>query len=71
MSLSMGWPGWILFSIPSIIAMVIALNAKYGLQVESGHRNSNRFDLGDALPMGMRSAAERFRELYARLTGAS
>src|SRR5437763_13405573 len=71
MSLSSGWPGSILFSMPSSPAIIIAANAMYGLQLGSGGRNSTRFALGDAEYMGIRHAAERLRREYARLTGAS
>src|SRR5579859_6579584 len=43
----------------------------YGLQDASGGRNSSRFDFGFEEYIGMRTAAERFRREYARLTGAS
>src|SRR5437588_4427593 len=71
MSLSSGWPGSILFSTPSRPAINIAANARYGLQLGSGGRNSTRFDFGDAEYIGIRQAAERFRREYARFTGAS
>src|SRR5690242_13550153 len=71
MSLSNGWPGSILFSTPSRPAISIAANAKYGLQLGSGGRNSTRLAFGDAEYMGIRHAAERLRREYARLTGAS
>src|ERR1017187_9280958 len=71
MSLSSGGPGSILFSTPSMPAISIAANAKYGLQLGSGGRNSARLALGDAEYMGMRTAAERLRREYARFTGAS
>src|SRR5262249_24929276 len=71
MSLSSGWPGSILFSMPSSPAIIMAANARYGLQLGSGGRNSTRFALGDAEYIGMRQAAERLRREYARLTGAS
>src|SRR5215471_17017815 len=71
MSLSSGWPGSILFSMPSSPAISIAENARYGLQLGSGGRNSTRFALGDAEYIGIRQAAERFRREYARFTGAS
>src|SRR6202008_5181636 len=71
MSLSMGFPGSSLFSIPSSPAIIIAANARYGLQLGSGGRNSTRFALGDAEYIGMRHAAERLRREYARFTGAS
>src|SRR6476646_5207147 len=71
MSLSSGWPGSILFSTPSSPAMSMAANARYGLQLGSGGRNSTRLAFGDAEYIGMRQAAERLRREYARLTGAS
>src|SRR2546423_5797624 len=71
MSLSRGSPGWILFSIPSIAAIVIALNARYGLHELSGQRNSMRLVFGFSLYIGMRIAAERLRLEYTRFTGAS
>src|ERR1700730_11755398 len=71
MSLSSGWPGSILFSMPSSPAINMAENARYGLQLGSGGRNSTRFALGDAEYIGMRHAAERLRREYARFTGAS
>src|SRR5215475_3089488 len=71
MSLSSGWPGSILFSMPSSPAIIIAAKAMYGLQLGSGGRNSTRFALGEAEYIGIRQAAERLRREYARLTGAS
>src|SRR5215475_1224434 len=71
MSLSSGWPGSILFSTPSSPAMSMAENARYGLQLGSGGRNSTRFAFGDAEYIGIRHAAERLRREYARFTGAS
>src|SRR5579864_1791026 len=71
MSLSSGWPGSILFSMPSRPAINIAANAMYGLQLGSGGRNSTRFALGAIEYIGMRHAADRLRREYARLTGAS
>src|SRR5207245_10506924 len=71
MSLSSGWPGSIRFSIPSSPAISIAENARYGLHDGSGERNSIRFAFGEGEYIGMRIAADRFLELYARLTGAS
>src|SRR6266498_2168181 len=71
MSLSSGWPGSILFSTPSRPAISIAANARYGLQLGSGGRNSTRLAFGDAEYIGIRHAAERFRREYARFTGAS
>src|SRR6185369_602861 len=71
MSLSSGSPGWMRFSMPSSPANIIAENARYGLQDGSGVRNSIRLAFGEVENIGMRIAAERLRELYARLTGAS
>src|SRR6266566_2526707 len=71
MSLSSGAPGSMRFSVPSIPAISIALNARYGLQLGSGERNSSRLAFGEGEYIGMRTAAERLRELYARFTGAS
>src|SRR6266478_9672366 len=71
MSLPRGWPGSILFSTPSRPAINIAANARYGLQLGSGGRNSTRLAFGEAEYMGIRTAAERFRAEYARFTGAS
>src|SRR5580704_2765104 len=71
MSLSSGWPGSILFSMPSKPAISIAENARYGLQLGSGGRNSTRFAFGEAEYIGMRHAAERLRREYAKFTGAS
>jgi hypothetical protein len=48
---------------PSIAAIVIALNARYGLQLQSGERNSSRFVLVRSEYIGMRIAAERLRLL--------
>ena len=60
MSLSTGGGGMILFWMPSMPAMTMAENSRYGFAVGSGARNSTRLDLG--LPaIGMRMAAERFR----------
>ena len=44
-------------------AIVIALKAKYGLQLLSGERNSSRFVCGRSEYIGMRIAAERLRLL--------
>ena len=46
---------------PSIAAMRMAANARYGLQVGSGQRNSTRFVFGLAEYIGIRQLAERFR----------
>src|SRR2546421_10378565 len=71
MSLSSGSPGSMRFSMPSSPAISIAAKARYGLQLGSGGRYSRRFALGDGEYIGMRIAAERLREEYARFTGAS
>src|SRR5687767_11279811 len=71
MSLPTGSPGWILFSIPSIAAITIAVNARYGLHELSGQRNSSRFVFGFSLYIGIRIAADRLRLEYTRFTGAS
>src|SRR5207253_8754944 len=71
MSLSSGSHGSTRFSMPSSPAISMAEKARYGLQDGSGERNSMRFALGLGEYMGMRIAAERLRELYARFTGAS
>src|SRR5262245_49678222 len=71
MSLSSGSPGWIRFSIPSRPASIIAENARYGLHDGSGVRNSSRLAFGDAENIGIRIAADRFLDEYARFTGAS
>jgi len=46
---------------PSIVAIRMAANDKYGLQLGSGQRNSTRLDLGLELYIGMRQLAERLR----------
>jgi hypothetical protein len=51
--------------------MSIAAKARYPLQVGSGNRTSMRFAFGLGEYIGMRTAAERLRLEYARLTGAS
>src|SRR5206468_7329307 len=71
MSLSSGSPGSILFWIPSMPAIIIALKARYGLQLGSGKRTSMRRVFGDGPVIGMRTDAERLRLEYARFTGAS
>src|SRR5437899_8462290 len=71
MSLSSGSPGSMRLSMPSRPAISIAENARYGLQEGSGERNSARLALGLGEYVGMRIAAERFRDEYARFTGAS
>src|SRR3954466_5053732 len=71
MSLSSGWPGSMRFSTPPRPAINMAEKARYGLQEGSGERNSIRFAFGLGEYIGMRIAADRLRELYARFTGAS
>src|SRR5437016_8652422 len=71
MSLSSGSPGSIRFSIPSRPAISIAEKARYGLHDGSGERNSIRFAFGLGEDIGMRMAALRLRDEYARFTGAS
>src|SRR5438874_6458853 len=71
MSLSSGSPGWMRFSMPSSPGSIIAENARYGLHDGSGVRNSMRLAFGDDENIGMRIAAERLRDEYARFTGAS
>src|SRR5262245_60070639 len=71
MSLSNGSPGCTLFLIPSSIAISIAANARYGLLLPSGHRNSIRLAFGLDEYTGMRMLADRLRREYARFTGAS
>src|SRR5215469_17024973 len=71
MSLSSGSPGFSLFWIPSMPAISMAENARYGLQLGSGKRTSMRRVLGFGPVMGMRTLAERLRLEYARLIGAS
>jgi hypothetical protein len=51
--------------------MSIAENDRYGFAVPSGTRYSSRFAFARAEYTGIRIAAERFRWLYARFTGAS
>ena len=46
---------------PSRAAIIIAANARYGLQLGSGQRNSIRLAFGLGLYIGMRHEAERFR----------
>src|SRR4051794_10520439 len=71
MSLSSGSPGSTRFSIPSRPAISIAANARYGLHDGSGDRNSIRLAFGDGEYIGIRIAADRLRDEYARFTGAS
>src|SRR4029079_6982818 len=69
-SLSAGSPGWILVWMPTRPALIIAANAKYGFDEESGKRTSMRRALGFDT-QGMRIEAERLRAEYASITGAS
>src|SRR6478752_5062463 len=71
MSLSSGSPGLMRFSMPSRPASIMAANPRYGLHDGSGVRNSMRLAFGDDENIGMRMAAERLRDEYARFTGAS
>ena len=57
----MGAGGSILFLIPSIPAISIALNARYVLQAASGVRNYRRFVAGCRVKTGIRTHALRFR----------
>jgi hypothetical protein len=59
------------FWMPSSPAISNAENARYGLHDGSGHRNSRRLAFGLFEYSGMRTAAERLRCEYTRLTGAS
>ena len=69
--MSTGSGGSILFLIPSMPAISIAANARYGLQDGSGTRNSTRLAFGFVPVIGIRQQAERLRCEYTRLTGAS
>ena len=60
-SLSTGSCGSILFLMPSMPAISIAGNARYGLADGSGTRNSRRLALGFEPVIGMRTQADRFR----------
>src|SRR5438067_4875277 len=71
MFLSTASPGSILFMIPSMPAISIAENARYGFADGSGGRNSSRFAFSDREYNGIRTHAERFRCEYTRFTGAS
>src|SRR5260370_34625586 len=71
MSLSSGCRGSRRRCTPSSPAIIIAENARYGLQVGSGKRTSIRFALGDGEYIGIRTAAERLRLEYARVICAS
>ena len=51
--------------------MSIAANARYGLAVGSGARNSTRLAFGLLEYIGIRQMADRLRAEYMRLTGAS
>src|ERR1700677_3078463 len=70
-SLSRGAGGSILFLMPSRPTISIAENARYGLADGSGTRNSMRLAFGFEPVIGMRQQADRLREEYTRLTGAS
>src|ERR1700681_1318120 len=70
-SLSTGAIGSIFFLMPSMPAISIAANAKYGLPDESGQRNSSRLAFGLLPVIGMRTHADRLRWLYTRLIGVS
>src|SRR5437764_14741960 len=71
MSLSSGSPGSVRFWIPSSPAISMAAKAREGLHDGSGERNSRRFAFGLGEYIGMRIAADRLRDEYARFTGAS
>src|SRR5438552_15668656 len=71
MSRSSGSPGLILFWMPSSIAINIADQARYPLQLGSGQRNSKRLAFGLFEYIGIRIDADRLRADSARLTGAS
>src|SRR5438093_9958357 len=71
MSRSSGSPGLSLCSMPSSIAISIADQARYPLQLGSGQRNSKRLAFGLFEYIGIRIDAERLRADSARLTGAS
>src|SRR5688500_12970596 len=70
-SLSIGSGGSILFLMPSMPAIIIAENARYGLLDGSGTRNSTRLALALLPVTGMRVQADRLRWEYTRFTGAS
>src|SRR3954452_23029066 len=70
-SLSIGSGGSIRLRMPSMPAIIIAENARYGLLDGSGTRNSMRLAFGFEPVTGMRTHAERLRAEYTRLTGAS
>ena len=46
---------------PSIAAIIMAENPRYGLDEASGHRNSIRFAFGEVKYIGSRIAALRLR----------
>ena len=69
--MSTGSGGSILFLMPSIPAISIAENARYGLADGSGTRNSIRLAFGLEPVIGIRTQADRLRCEYTRLTGAS
>ena len=56
---------------PSMPAISMAANARYGLPELSGQRNSRRLAFGLLPVIGMRTQADRLRWLYTRLIGAS
>src|SRR5690349_17053242 len=63
--------GSILLRIPSRPASSWAEKARYGFADGSGQRNSMRLAFGFEPVIGIRMQAERFRDEYTRLTGAS
>ena len=65
----MGSGGSILFFTPSSPAISMAQNARYGLHVGSGVRNSRRLAAGVLKKTGIRTHADRFRCEYTRLIG--
>src|ERR1700686_5268202 len=71
MSLSSGCPGSSRRCTPSSPAISIAENARYGFAVGSGKRTAIRLAFGDGEYIGIRTDAERLRDEYARLIGAS
>src|SRR5919198_3969251 len=71
MSRSSGAPGSMRFWIPSTIAISMADQARYPLQLGSGQRNSSRLAFGLFEYIGIRIDADRLRADIARFTGAS
>jgi hypothetical protein len=61
--LSIGAGGSVLFWIPSRPASSRDAKARYGFEDGSGQRNSTRLALGFEPVIGIRMAADRFREL--------